>query len=567
MPEPIGVNGRWVLRLNIFITGFSGSGKTTVSREVARRLGWKVVELDEEIVRSTGKSIEAIFGDDGEQRFRQIESDCLESVARKDRQVVSTGGGIVMDERNRLVMGENGAVVCLEARPETILQRLAAETQGSRSPIVRPMLEASDPMEGVRSLKAERQSAYALADWTVHTDHLTPAEAAEEVVRGWTALSGGTAEYADDGDLAAVVRTSAGSYPVWAGWKVLGRLGERVARIVGAAAAYVISDEGVYPHARRAQGSLEAAGIPTHLFFIPQGEASKTLDTAKLVHGWLADRKAERGHVVVAVGGGVVGDLAGFVAATYLRGMPLVQVPTSLLAMMDAAIGGKVAVDLAQGKNLVGAFHQPRFVLADLETLETLPERELTSGWAEAIKHGLILDETLLDSFEKDREAILALDRDVTADVIRRSVAVKANVVSQDERETLGVRVLLNYGHTIGHAVEAATGYRRFLHGEAVSVGMMGAAYISQGMGMLSDVDVERQSAVLRGFGLPARYGREVDTAAVSEAMRSDKKTAAGTIRWVLLDGIGSAITRSDVPDELVQETLQRLARRQPAGV
>ena len=555
------------MRSNIFITGFSGSGKTTVSREVARRLGWKAVELDEEIVLSAGKSIEAIFADDGELRFRQLEGDCLESVAGKDRQVVSTGGGTVMDERNRLVMGENGAVVCLEARPETVLERLAAETHGSRGPIGRPMLGASDPMERVRSLKAERQSAYALADWTVHTDHLTPAEVAEEVVRGWTALSRDTAELTDDEDLAAVVRTSAGSYPVWAGWRVLDRLGERVARIVGAPAAYVISDEGVYSHARRAQGSLEAAGIPTHLFFIPQGEASKTLDTAKLVQGWLADRKAERGHVVVAVGGGVVGDLAGFVAATYLRGMPLVQVPTSLLAMMDASIGGKAAVDLPQGKNLVGAFHQPRFVLADVETLESLPERERTSGWAEAIKHGLILDEALLDSFENDREAILALDPDVTADVIRRSVAVKANVVSQDERETLGIRVLLNYGHTIGHAVEAATGYGLFLHGEAVSVGMMGAAYISRGMGMLSDEDVERQSAVLRGFGLPTRYGREVDTAAVSEAMRSDKKTASGTIRWVLLDGIGSAVTRNDVPDELVQETLRRLAQRQPAGV
>jgi 3-dehydroquinate synthase len=555
------------LRSNIFVTGFSGSGKTTVSREVARRLGWKVVELDKEIALFAGKSIEAIFADDGEQRFRQLEGDCLGAVAGKDRQVVSTGGGTVMEERNRLVMGENGVVVCLEARPETVLERLAAETHGGRGPIVRPMLEASDPMERVRSLKAERQSAYALADWTVHTDHLTPAEVAEEVIRGWTALSGGTAELTDDEDLAAVVRTSIGSYPVWAGWKVLDRLGDGVARLIGAPTAYVISDEGVYTHARRAQSSLEAAGIPTHLFFIPQGEASKTLDTAKLVHGWLADQKAERGHVIVAVGGGVVGDLAGFVAATYLRGMPLVHVPTSLLAMMDASIGGKAAVDLPQGKNLVGAFHQPRFVLADVETLESLPERERTSGWAEAIKHGLILDESLLKSFENDREAILALTPDVTADVIRRSVAVKADIVSQDERETLGIRVLLNYGHTIGHAIEAATGYRHFLHGEAVSVGMMGAAYISRGMGMLSDEDVERQSAVLRGFGLPTQYGQEVDIAAVTEAMRSDKKTASGTIRWVLLDSIGSAVTRNDVPDKLVQETLRRLVQRQPAGV
>ena len=551
---------------NIFISGFSGSGKSTVSREVALRLGWKLVELDEEIVRSAGKSIESVFADDGERRFRQVEAECLVAVAAGKCQVVSTGGGVVMNERNRSTMGENGIVVCLEARPDTILRRLENEGSDVPAPVVRPMLEAEDPMARVRSLKAERQSAYALADWTVHTDRLTPAEAAEEVIRAWQALSAQAVDYAGDPNLAAVVRTSAGDYPVWAGWGVLGRLGEHVRELVGAPVAYVISDEGVYIHARRAQGSLEAAGIPTHLFFIPQGEATKTLDTARLVYGWLADRKAERGHVVVAVGGGVVGDLAGFVAATNLRGMPLVQVPTSLLAMMDAAIGGKAAIDLPQGKNLVGAFHQPRFVLADVQTLETLPQRELASGWAEAIKHGLILDRALLESFEKDRGAILALDREVTADVIRRSVAVKARVVSRDEKETLGVRVLLNYGHTIGHAIEAATGYGRFLHGEAVAVGMMGAAYISHGMEMLSEEEVQRQSDLLEAFGLPAGYGPEVDTVAVSDAMRSDKKTADGTIRWVLLDGIGSAVTRNDVPDELVQETLARLAQQQSTG-
>ena len=554
------------MKSNIFITGFSGSGKSTVSREVARRLGWKLVELDDEIVRLAGKSIEAVFADDGEQRFRQVEVECLKAVAAGDRQVVSTGGGVVMDERNRTTMGENGLVVCLEARSETILRRLESEDRNNAGPVLRPMLDAEDPTARVRSLKAERQSAYALADWTVHTDRLTPAEVAEEVVRGWAVLSAQAMDYNEDGDLAAVVRTSAGDYPIWAGWGVLDRLGERVREFVGAPVAYIISDEGVYLHARRAQGSLERAGIPTHLFFIPQGEATKTLDTARLVYGWLADRKAERGHVVVAVGGGVVGDLAGFVAATNLRGMPLVQVPTSLLAMMDAAIGGKVAVDLPQGKNLVGAFYQPRFVLADVQTLKTLPQRELASGWAEAIKHGLILDRGLLDSFEKDRGAILALDRDVTADVIRRSVAVKARVVSRDEKETLGVRVLLNYGHTIGHAIETATGYGRFLHGEAVAVGMMGAAYISHGMRMLSEEEVRRQSDLLEAFGLPAGYGPEVDTAAVSEAMRSDKKTAGRTIRWVLLHGIGSAVTRNDVPDELVQETLERLAQNQAAG-
>lgn len=359
-------------------------------------------------------------------------------------------------------------------------------------------------------------------------------------------------------ELAARVRTSTGDYPLWVGWDIIEELGERVRGIVDSQVAYIISDEGVQSQARRAQVSMERSGIPTHMLIIAPGEQSKNLETAQHIYSWLAGLKAERGHLILAVGGGVVGDLAGFVAATYLRGIPYAQVPTSLLAMMDAAIGGKTAVDLPQGKNLVGAFYQPKFVLADVSTLQTLPGRELSSGWAEAIKHGLIMDEGLLTTFESNPEEIQSLEPEVATDVIRRSMAIKANVVSQDERETLGIRVLLNYGHTIGHGIEAATGYSQYLHGEAVSIGMMGAANIGRGMGMMSDAEVERQKSVLAAYSLPLS-APGVDPESVSEAMRSDKKTAGGAIRWVLLDGIGNATTRNDVPNELVNSTLHGL--------
>ncbi len=342
------------------------------------------------------------------------------------------------------------------------------------------------------------------------------------------------------------------------GWGIVEDLGSRVRRLLDPPVAYIVSDMGAQHQSRRAQMSMEKSGIPTHLFFIPPGEQSKTLETAQHIYTWLASRKAERGHMILAVGGGVVGDLAGFVAATFLRGVPFAQVPTTLLAMMDAAIGGKTAVDLPQGKNLVGAFYQPRFVLADVSTLQSLPQRELTSGWAEALKHGLILDEPLLSTFENQATEIQALEPEIASDVIRRSVAIKADVVSRDERETLGVRVLLNYGHTIGHGIEAATGYGRYLHGEAVSIGMMGAASIGNQMGMMSDAEVERQRDVLSLYGLPLRAsGTGPDS--VLEAMRSDKKTSAGAIRWVLLDGIGNATTRNDVPAEVVRTSLRDL--------
>lgn len=214
-----------------------------------------------------------------------------------------------------------------------------------------------------------------------------------------------------------------------------------------------------------------------------------------------------------------------------------------------------MAVDLPQGKNLVGAFYQPRFVLSDVKTLGTLPARELASGWAEAIKHGLILDKELLATFEKNIREIKSLDPEIATQIIRDSVAIKANIVSQDERETLGIRILLNYGHTIGHAIESATQYTQYLHGEAVSIGMMAAASISKSMGLLEASDVERQRTLLSNYGLPINVGA-LDTADILEAMKSDKKTSRGQINWVLLDGIGNAVTNNRVPDDYVMEAL-----------
>ncbi len=544
------------------MTGFSGSGKTTVGRIAARLLGWAFVDLDDEIEQTAGLAIEEIFARYGEAHFRRLERERLAAACERDMQVVSTGGGIVVDWRNRRAMERAGAVVCLEARPETLFARVERQAREDAEASARPMLFADDALARIRSLKARRQFAYTHARLIVHTDDLSPEQAAMEVVRGWKDISETNEARAawDSPDLAAVVETSGGDYPVWVGWDIMDRLGERVIQTVGeTSTTYIFTDEHVYSMARLAQSSLERAGIAAHIFIMPAGEQHKTLKTVELAYEWLSHRRAERGHLVLAVGGGVVGDLAGFVAATYVRGMPFAQAPTSLLAMMDASIGGKVAVDLPRGKNLVGAFYQPRLVLSDVSTLRGLSARQMASGWAEAIKHGLILDEDLLADFDRQRDALMALEPQAAAELIRRSVAIKANVVSRDERETLGVRVLLNYGHTIGHAIESATGYDTYLHGEAVSVGMMGAANIALHRGLLAAEAVERQADMLRSFGLPLSCeGVSVD--AIEEAMRSDKKVSAGSIRWVLLDGIGNAVTRNDVPPELVRQTLERLA-------
>ena len=549
---------------NILLTGFSGTGKSRVGQAVARTLGWAFVDTDAEVVRRSDMPIVALFQEQGEKAFREQERSLLRQVCAGQRQVVATGGGAFADPDNAALMLRSGVVVCLEARPETIHHRLREEKGGSSSAEDRPLLEADDPLERIRVLKAQRQPAYAQAHWTVHTDALSIEQVAREVARAWrmAAGQGSDAEspFAGDPDLAATVEASSGSSPILVGWGLLSRLGELliVAGVPGP--VYLVSDDRVFEqHGRTAQSALHQAGVLADTFLFPAGEESKSLDTAQRLYGWLAERRAERGHPLVALGGGVVGDLAGFVAATYNRGMGFVQVPTSLAAMVDASIGGKTAVNLSQAKNLVGAFYQPRLVLTDVSLLQTLPKRETMEGWAEAIKHGLILDAGLFQAFEQRTDALLALEPEVTTDIIRRSVAIKARVVSEDERETTGYRTLLNYGHTIGHGLEAATEYGRFLHGEAVSVGMMGAARIGKELGLTPQETVQRQEALLRRFDLPLRCPN-VDLDRVLSAMALDKKVQAGAVRWVLLEGVGHAVIRTDLPDALVHEVLEELS-------
>lgn len=545
----------------IILTGFSGTGKSAVGKAVAAMLGWSFVDTDELVVRRAGKSIDAIFAEQGESAFRQMERAALDHALAQHNAVVATGGGAFVQEGNRGRMLAAGAVVCLEAQPETIVQRLFAEG-GTEA---RPLLAGTpaERLERVRHLKAQRQSAYALAHWTVHTDRLSVDEAAREVARAWDTLRGKLPRDGAEGndDLAAIVHSSVGPCPIYLGAGLLGSLGDRCRAAGLRSTAYLFTDTNVAGrHAAQAQAALEEAGVKVHTRVIPAGEASKNLDEAARCHAWLAERRAERGHFIVAVGGGVVGDVAGFVAATYARGIPFVQVPTSLAAMVDASIGGKTAVDLPAGKNLVGAFHQPRFVLADTQTLSTLPPRELASGWAEAVKHGLIMDRDLTQTFASDADAILRLAPQSATPALRRSVAIKAQVVTQDERETLGIRTLLNYGHTLGHALEAATGYTALLHGEAVAIGMNAAGIISHRMGLLSADGLAAQTSLLRRYGLPLRIPPDVDLDAVLGAMQLDKKTAGGKVRWVLLKEIGQAVTNGDVPATLVREVAEELA-------
>jgi len=567
---------------NLIITGFSGTGKSLVAKEVALRLNWDFLDTDDEIVKQAGKPIAEIFRQDGEARFRELEREMIRKACQQRHTVISIGGGAIVDPQNYELLAKTGLIVCLEAKPETIYERLFREAACNPRTEIRPLLAVDNPLERIRQLKATRQSYYAKADWTIHTDGLSISEVAEEVIRASRLLR----RYAPrndrervqsgiDKDIACLVETTTQSYPVFVGYGLLDKLGEKMKKAALSGTATIISDENVFSlYVSKAEGVLKSAGFAVNSFVVPAGEETKSIDYAIKIYDFLVEHRTERDDIIIALGGGMVGDLAGFVAATFLRGMPWVQVPTSLVAMVDASIGGKVGINHPEGKNLIGAFYQPNLVLADPQTLITLHQRELTSGWAEVIKHGLILDEEFVQFLESNVDKLTKLEPELLTRAIARSAAIKAQVVSQDEKEKEGKRTILNYGHTIAHGLEAATQYKRFLHGEAVAIGMVGAAKLSQRLGLLSSAAVERQQSLLQKFGLPTslraeaasqRRGRKrsnfkLSLAGITRAMELDKKVRGKSIRWVLLQDIGEAVIRNDVPQQDVLAVLRELA-------
>ncbi len=350
------------------------------------------------------------------------------------------------------------------------------------------------------------------------------------------------------------------SYDIFIGPGLLQRLGSECARLKLGRRGIILTDSNVGPlYGARAVESLQKAGFEAATVSIPAGEASKNLRTVQACYDRLAAERLERNSFVVALGGGVVGDLAGFVAATYLRGVAFVQVPTSLLAQVDSSVGGKVGVNLKAGKNLVGAFYQPRLVLCDLSTLSTLPIRELRAGLSEVIKYGIIFDASLFARLEKNMPRLLACDLPALAPVIARCCEIKAEVVGQDETES-GLRVILNFGHTIGHAIEAIAGYGKYLHGEAIAIGQVAAARLSTRLLGLAEADASRIEALLRKTGLPVaiRLNRPQRERLFS-AMKSDKKVASGIVRFVLASRLSKVAGGQSVPEAMIAEVLDGL--------
>jgi len=356
-----------------------------------------------------------------------------------------------------------------------------------------------------------------------------------------------------------VVKVSLGerSYSILIGNGLLSGLGGGCDKLQLGRRCAIISDRNVAPRfGKAAAQSLAKAGFEPLSITVRAGEAAKALDTVQSCYNQLAKHRLERKSFIVALGGGVVGDLAGFVAATYLRGIAFVQVPTTLLAQVDSSVGGKVGVNLKQGKNLVGAFHQPRLVLCDLDTLRTLPEREYRAGMAEVIKYGLIYDASLFEELERALPGLLRRDAATLLEVVARCCEIKAEIVSKDETES-GLRSILNFGHTVGHAIEAISGYGKYLHGEAIAIGQVAAAKLSAALLGLPSEQVTRIEGLFSKANLPTRIRlTSAQKTRLVASMQLDKKVSAGEITFVLATRIGQAVWGQKVPRKFLDGVL-----------
>ena len=349
------------------------------------------------------------------------------------------------------------------------------------------------------------------------------------------------------------------SYPIYIGYNIFSQLPKLLQGIKGK--GIIVTDHTVKRlWGPRIERILRKSGLKMPIFSIKPGEASKSLDTAERIYHFLLKNGIDRKGFIIAIGGGVVGDLAGFVAANYMRGISVVQIPTTLMAQVDSSIGGKTGVNLNEGKNLVGSFWQPKFVFMDIQTLTTLPKRYLRAGIAEVIKYGVIKDKTLFLLLEKKLATLLEVKKDIWQSIIWRCAKIKADVVSKDECETKGLRVILNYGHTIGHAVESLTKYHRFSHGEAVALGMVAVAKLAHKMGYLGQKDLDRQICLITGLGLPVDIrdicrGKKYKENIIKK-LKYDKKNKDGKIRFVLARRIGEVIVANKIKDKDIKAVL-----------
>lgn len=528
-------------KTNVWFTGFMATGKSRVGFLVAERLGRTFIDTDRLIEERQGRSIADIFSQEGEAGFRVIERETIRELSTREDLVISLGGGsLTIPEAPGIIHG-SGLLVRLWARPEVLSERVSRKNN-------RPLLANLDPaarLAKIQELLEAREKYYALADFSIESTDNHPVEhVAERVVAGLRVWSKRAVEVKPHGGEA---------YPILIGQDWLADFDALLEglRLTPSHDFLLVTDSNIKNAQQRNLQRIAGFAGQCPIFTFPPGETQKSLQVLNRLYTFMLRRGFSRKTCLLQFGGGVVGDMAGFGAATYQRGIPFIQIPTTLLSMVDSSVGGKVAVNHPEGKNMIGAFYQPRAVVIDLSVLETLPRDEFLAGLAEIVKHGVIYDEAYFAFMEQNVEGILRRDPGIMTHLIRRSCEIKASVVSQDEKET-GIRAILNYGHTFGHAIEKITDYSRFSHGLTVALGMRVAGRLATMMGRWSEQDEVRQNNLLNNLGLPKEFA--VDPKDAWQAMGVDKKVEKAKRVYILPSRIGSAEKVANAPEAMVQQ-------------
>ena len=538
--------------MDLVLVGLPGSGKTAVGRRVANRHSAVFVDLDDQIEKAAGATIPEIFETEGEAGFRKLEREAVRGLGAPDpepgiRRVIAPGGGAVVDPRNRWSLFRGRLPVWLDVRPEVIAQRLR------RSPTVRPLVQGGDPLGRVRQLGAARERFYGAALRVNGLAEVTGVvDAVDRLAAAWAPGSGTTLLRATTAIGETVIGEGIAADAVAA---ALRRAGARRAILLSEPGAWDAFGSGL-------ADALAADGWPVETVMLPAGEAAKRISVVEDAARQLAHLRAERREPLVAIGGGALGDPAGFLAAAYLRGVPWIVVPTTLVAQVDSSIGGKTGVDLPEGKNLLGAFHHPASIVLDVAALRSLPSRQLRAALGEIVKMAALGDEALFATLEAEGELVAsgdarAFEDGTIAEIVERSAWAKVAVVSADEREQGGTtgRISLNLGHTVAHALEVADGYATLLHGEAVAYGLRAACRIGVTIGVTPEDRAARVERLLDRLALGAA-SLPYAVAAVLEGTLTDKKHADGRLRWVLATADGYLV-RDDVPAEAVEAAVR----------
>lgn len=526
--------------MKLILIGFMGSGKSTVGRELARRLGLDFFDTDELVQKKTRMKISEIFKNGGEPYFRQVEEEIIQNLPARDRCVIAAGGGAVLNKTNVKNLKKKGTVVYLKVPFSVLKERLSGVSD-------RPLLEGSGSRsKKIKTMLESRQNLYeSSADVIINCGRKSPEEIATLIMEKLAYSPKILKASFRQGESRIIIGNEVFfDFPYWWKWKK-----RKVALVTHPFLAR--------QYFEAIADGLEEFNCQVEAIALPSGERSKSLRTAEKIYNQLFQKEFLRSDFIFALGGGVVGDVAGFVAATYMRGLNLVQIPTTLLSQVDSSIGGKTGVNVSYGKNLIGSFYQPVLTLIDLSFLKTLPRKEFFNGLAEIIKMAFLFSPSLVAFLEEHLGELLALKPETWQKVVIETVSYKLRLVEDDEMETKGKRSFLNYGHTVGHALEKLSLYRGISHGEAVAIGMMMEAKISAEKGFLSKEELKRQESLLKKAGLPVKVPEKYRPELV-RAMLLDKKRDSEEIKIVGLKGIGKPLLLSLSPEEM-EKTLSRL--------